>query len=165
MSDDVGAHTVSDRVRRVSLETLDDVTCEAMAVFCWDDVRPLGGVASFIDQRMEGMLSKTVASEFFAARPFEVMQWSCEGRVGNRRLFVFGLGASSDYSSRCVIDTVKRASDVMRRAGVLHLVFAVPACRNRPELEQRFVEVADAELHGAVETYLTEIHHEPAALA
>jgi hypothetical protein len=138
----------------IDLAALDDFKGEALGVFCWSDVRPLSGVAGYLDWRLCGSLSQTLVSELFRGTAGETMLLSNTGRLQTRRIFVFGLGPSQGYDGSILRDGCKRAHDVMSRAGVKQIYLAAPATRTDKTLESTFCKVVQEELGGQVEEVL-----------
>ena len=144
------------QVQRGDLTTLATLDAEALGVFCWSDVRPLAGVAAFLDWRLCGALSRTLESVFFEGRCSEVMLLCAKGRTPLSRLFVFGLGKSEEMSEMQLRHVSRQAFDIMRAAGVTKLVFAAPAVRHREDLEEAFVKAVQEELPGRIDILLVE---------
>ena len=114
------------RVRVGDLAGIDTLTAEALAVFLWSDDQPLQGVAGFLDWRLCGALSQTLVRGDFQGAPGEVMLLPTRGRLGNRRVFVFGLGARQDFELSSLPGVVRIVAEIMQRAGVRELSVGVP---------------------------------------
>ena len=128
-------------VRRGDLAGLDELEAEAVAVFCWQDVRPLRGVAGFLDWRLSGAISQAIISGAFGAKAEEVMLLPTWGRFGQKRVFAFGLGRLADFDPDSLRQTCDRAAAVIRKAGARSIAWAAPAASSRAEVESSFVEV------------------------
>jgi hypothetical protein len=142
------------QIVRGDLPTLDALEDEAVAVFCWADVRPLAGAAGFLDWRLCGALSRTLEAHFFEGRRSEVMLSPAVSRLRVRRIFAFGLGPSGEATPRNLRHACRHAFDVLTRAGVGRLVFLAPTAPRAPELEQTFLRALDEELPGRVDAVL-----------
>jgi hypothetical protein len=140
------------------LAALDELEAEAIGVFCWSDVRPLVGAAGYLDWRLSGALSRTLEKQLFDARRSEVMLLPAAGRLKVRRVFVFGLGPTSEAGGTALRHACRRAYDVMARAGVHRMVLAAPGARRRPELEQSFLSALAEELPGRIDVVLVDRH-------
>jgi hypothetical protein len=132
-------------VARGDLAGLDTLSAEAIAVFVFDDVRPLCGVAGFLDWRLCGELSDALAAELHRGDVGEVMLLPATGRIGRRRLFVFGLGPMAACGHEALRTAARRALDVMHRAGVKSAALAAPQ-NPSGDFEDAFVSAASAEL-------------------
>lgn len=126
----------------ITLPKLDGLAGDAIAVFCWSDVRPLAGVAGYIDWRVCGALSDVLLSNFFRGDAGDLLMLPARGRFGPRRIFLFGLGSRAVWDPTMMRVACQRAVDVMQRAGVHYLVFAAPADPVDPACEATFAGVA-----------------------
>ena len=133
------------------LAGLDALGAEALAVFCWSDVRPLRGVAGFLDWRLCGALSRALQSGDFAAEAGELMLLPSNGRLGRRRLFVFGLGPIAQVDSEGLRRVSRRAAEVVRRAGADKVAFAAPKGPHGSEIEETFLRVIESEFQNDAE--------------
>lgn len=122
------------------LAGLDRLEGDSLAVFLLKDVRPLRGVAGFLDWRTNGALSRLVMSGTFAGDPGEVVLAPTRGRLGMRRCFLFGLGSVADCERERMHDVAADAIRVLEQANASTLAFAAPSVPERPELETLFVQ-------------------------
>ncbi|MEZ4273212.1 MAG: M17 family peptidase N-terminal domain-containing protein [Myxococcota bacterium] len=142
--------TVSNPKRQIpyrvgDLAGLDELTEQSLALFLCSDVRPLRGVAGFIDWRLCGALSHTLESGDFTGEAGEIMLLPIAGRLGPRVAFVFGLGAIREKSASDRRDDLTTAlttiTQVAKRAGVKKLSLVAPALPEDPEFEQDFLDL------------------------
>lgn len=141
-------------VARGDLPTLDQLNNEAVAVFCFEDVRPLAGAAGFLDWRLCGALSHAIERGHFTAAPEEVALLPSFGRLRVRRVFAFGLGKLANMSMESLRGATRQAHTVMRKAGVKKLVLLAPVVRRKPDIETMFLKAVAQELPGDVELVL-----------
>ncbi len=146
---------------RGDLAGLDSLSVDTIAVFCFSDVRPLGGVAGFVDWRVCGALSRSIESGTFSGRRGEILMLPASGRFGVWRLFVFGLGTASECNRLRFREVCREAHRVLESAGaggVGGVVFAAPSahCPNAGNIEREFVLAVSAELPGKLENVLVE---------
>jgi hypothetical protein len=142
------------RVVTASLAALDELTVEAMAVFCWEGVRPLAGAAGFLDWRLCGALSRTLEGKLFEARRLETLLVPVSSRLSVRRVFVFGLGTPAEASPQGLRLVIRHAYEALTQAGVVHFAVAAPAARKQADLEAMFVSALHEELPGRIERLL-----------
>lgn len=127
-----------------NLAGLDAHTGGALALFCFSDVRPLAGVAGFVDWRLCGSLSRTIEGGFFRGERGEVMLLPARSRRSFKCYFVFGLGLRAQCTSEVYREVVGNALEVLRTAGVRSITLAAPAARRHPGVEADFAcAVAD----------------------
>ena len=135
-------------LRRGDLAGLDELDVDGVAVFVFADVRPLRGVAGYVDWRLCGELSRCIESGLFTALDGETMLLPTTGRLGRRRVFVFGLGAAARGDRAVFGMAVANAVDVMRRAGVSSMALGAPAGGHGGSAEREFVRAVAAEMPG-----------------
>lgn len=126
------------------LAGLSELEASALAVFIPSDVRPLKGVAGFVDWRIDGALSRCLLRGFFHGLEKEVLLLPVQTRSWRRRFFLFGLGHSKALGRERLHNHCEFALDVLQRAGVSSVVLAAPAGFAESNLEERFVQVASA---------------------
>ena len=124
-------------VRETDLATLDDLPGDSLALFCPEDVRPLAGVMGLVDWRVCGAISHILERETFTGERGDVVLLPVWGRMGPRRLFIFGIGSVTEASDEILRRSFENALEVLRRAGVEDLLLAAPADRDG-DLETRF---------------------------
>lgn len=127
-----------ERVIRVTLGDLDSLRPEAVGIFCFTDVRPLTGVAGFVDWRVCGALSRRLESKEFFGKAGEVLLLATTGRLGRQRLFVFGLGPYADCRRESLRQASRRAFEVMNAAGIEKIIFVAPNSPADTEVEKQF---------------------------
>lgn len=142
---------------RGDLAGLDALRPEALAVFCFSDVRPISGAAGYLDWRLCGAISQRLESGLFSAEAGETLLLPADGRLGRQRIFVFGLGRSAACDRAGMRRACREAVEVMRKAGVERPVLVAPAADRDPYLEPEFVRAVDEELRGTVEAVLVEL--------
>jgi hypothetical protein len=138
------------------LKAIDAMTAEALAVFCFADVRPLAGAAEMLDWRVGGRLSRALERGLLSGALGESALMPTAGRC-RRRVFMFGLGAVAT-ADRATFKTVCRESmETLRRAGAAGAAFVAPATRHDPEIEAEFLRAIAEELKGQVRTVLVSL--------
>lgn len=130
------------RVVSGNLDGLDNWGGDAIGLFLFSDVKPLAGVAGFVDWRACGALSRTLEGLNFEAKRGESMLLPTRMRAAFRRLFVFGLGATTDVDAGIMRNECRKAVRAMKDAGVTDIALAAPASRAKRDLEKEFVKAA-----------------------
>ncbi|OGQ90992.1 MAG: hypothetical protein A2289_00770 [Deltaproteobacteria bacterium RIFOXYA12_FULL_58_15] len=144
------------KVERGDLKWLDQRKPAAVAVFCFSDVRPLCGVAGFLDWRLCGAISRRIETGDFAGHVDEVLLLPSEGRLGRQLVFAFGLGTLADCNRQVLSRVCREAYRVMRRAGVANPMFAAPSVHGGGQMEAEFVQSVADELKGEIGGVLVE---------
>lgn len=136
---------MSRKVSRVvagNLDGLDSWGGDALGIFLFSDVRPLAGVAGFIDWRACGALSRTVEGSVFKCERGESMLLPTLMRAAFRRLFVFGLGPAAECDAGIFRNELRKASRAMKDAGVAEIALGAPASRKQKGIELEFAKAA-----------------------
>lgn len=121
--------TLRTRLLKPSLEALDSLTCEAVAVGISSDLRPLVGAAGFLDWRLCGELSRLLEKEHFAGREGEQVLLATQGRIAPVRVFLFGWGPSQGLP-KCAPQRLEWMVEVLDAADVQSVAVALPEpCR------------------------------------
>ena len=135
------------------LNAVDDMAAEAVAVFCFSDVRPLAGAAEILDWRLSGRLSRALERGLVSGALGEVTLLPVMARR-RRRVFLFGLGEVR-ATDRAVFRKVGREAMVtLTEAGALGVALVAPAARDELEVEAEFLRAVAEELKGQVLTVL-----------
>ena len=125
-----------------NLDGLDGWAGDAIGVFVFSDVKPLSGVAGYVDWRACGALSRTLEAHNFEGARGESMLLPTKMRAAFRRLFVFGLGSSTDVDAGIMRNECRKAVRAMKDAGVTDVAIAAPSSRAKRELEKEFAKAA-----------------------
>lgn len=116
------------RVRLVeaSLAALDAlVGVDVLALFVFQDDRPLTGAAGYADWRLRGRLSRELRDGFFSGAVNETLMLMTTG-LTVPGVLVFGLGKRSDWHSRTPETFVRHATQALQRAGMQAPAFGFP---------------------------------------
>lgn len=81
------------RVAAGDLKGLDALEVDALALFLFAEKRQPTQVAGYVDWRMCGRLARLLHSGRFSGREAEALLMPAQGRMGAKRIFLFGLGA------------------------------------------------------------------------
>lgn len=144
LAEDIGRSATASGplIRPVDLIGLDDLNGDALALFCWSDVRPLKGVLGLVDWRLGGSVSRAMEAGLFAGHMDETLLLPAVPRMGTKRLFIFGLGPRSGWDTAVLRQGCKRAADVLARAGTQAWRLGCPAALGDVRIEQAFVKAA-----------------------
>ena len=107
-----------------SFDALDTLSVETLALFMLSDQRPLRGAAGVVDWRLCGELSRALQGGGLTGKLGERLLMPTNGRIGARRLLVFGAGAS---------DVPLGASELGRCLAVAHKAGASDLAVELPE--------------------------------
>lgn len=117
------------RLLSPGLNTLDELTCEAIAVGCASDLLPLVGAAGFLDWRLCGEISRLIAENRFRGLEGEQILLASQGRIPPTRIFLFGWGATRSLGS-CAPQRLEWMVEVLEAADVQSVAVMLPEpCR------------------------------------
>ncbi len=132
------------------------VVDDALAVFCFSDVRPLAGTAGFVDWRLCGALSRAIETGAFSGRAGEVLLLPASGRARRWRIFAFGLGPLAACDGAGLRNVAAAAQRVLRAAGARQVVMAAPAAPGS-RVEYDFARLVGEEQNGQVRVLVEEL--------
>ena len=147
---------VSFSLKSADLSGLDELDTESIALFCWSDVRPLSGAAGFLDWRLCGALSRTLVNEQFVGDLNESMLMPINSRLSLKRVFVFGLGSSKDYSAAVVKEACTKAFTSLIQAGVKSVCVGLPSHRRHPDKSVEFHNILVSDWADSIDLVLAE---------
>jgi hypothetical protein len=113
------------RLIEPTLEAVDAIDADTLVLHMTSDVRPLAGMASYVDWRMCGHLSDLVIRGVITGAKGEVVLLPTHGRIPAGRIFVFGWGPSSSMLDGAT-DRIKASLEVLAKAKVQKMAVALP---------------------------------------
>jgi len=110
-----------------SLHALDSLSgIDSLCLWLCSDERPVRGLASFVDWRICGYLSRLLQSAHFQGEAEEALLLALEEGLPCRRVFVLGLGEKREWTAESIEQQVKKTQKKLRMAGVSSLAMATP---------------------------------------
>jgi hypothetical protein len=111
-----------------------------MALFRFAERRPLQGIASLVDWRLYGHLSRLVIDGFLSGEEGESLLMPLGNRLPHQVLLVFGLGEREGFGEAAFIEAVERMFRATRGLGLRDITVALPgriedACDNAEAME------------------------------
>ena len=116
---------------------------------CFEDERPLQGLAGYIDWRSCGMLSRLLRTGWCTGRAGESLLMPTRVGLPVERLVLIGLGPSRDISPTTAAETIGALVEVAHRLRPRSVLFAMPGLlQEREVVEAVFTGLARALAHG-----------------
>lgn len=110
-----------------SLETLDRLEgADSLCVFVAEDVRPLPGLAGYLDWRLCGALSRVLKNGWFVGARGDALLVPSDGRVAMPRVFVIGIGRAKAANEAELTEAMAAAAKVLSKAKVENVALEVP---------------------------------------
>lgn len=108
------------------LRRLDEVGSEVVVCGIWRDARPLTGLASLLDWRLAGRLSRLAKQGFLVGEVGEVLVLPARPRLPFDKLLVCGLGPRAAFGEATFRTVLARALDVLTGLSVKKAVLELP---------------------------------------
>ncbi len=108
-----------------TLQAVDQLDCEALAVGLASDVRPLAGLAGVLDWRLCGRLSQLVKQGVITGKLREQVLVPTFGLIPAKRVFLFGWGPKATLLDGAT-EKLAWMVDVLMAAKVERVAFALP---------------------------------------
>ena len=108
------------------LRRLDELSAEVVVCGIWRDERPLTGLASLLDWRLSGRLSRLAKQGFLVGEVGEVLVLPCRPRLPFDKLLVCGLGPRASFGDTTFRTVLARALDALTGLSVKKAVVELP---------------------------------------
>jgi hypothetical protein len=123
------------RPQALALSTLEQLNVDAVALFAFAEMAPVGGVGDLFDWRLDGRIAHSMQAGVFKATPGEVLWVPAPQRLKHLALFVMGLGArqaltTEGFSAQIVGACEAAAKAGRRRLGIAPFSGTAPGCED-----------------------------------
>ena len=108
------------------LRRLDEVSAEVVVCGIWRDARPLTGLASLLDWRLAGRLSRLARQGFLVGDVGEVLVLPTRPRLPFDKVLVCGLGPRAAFGEATFRTVLARALDALAGLSVKKAVVELP---------------------------------------
>lgn len=112
------------------LRRLDGLEMDVLALFHFSEKRPLSGIASLVDWRFHGYISKLIIDGFLTGDEEETLLIPANRRLSQKYLLVFGVGPRLEFGKREFTDGLQRMFQTTKNLLLNTIVVALPG---RPE--------------------------------
>lgn len=123
------------------LRRLDEVGSEVVACGVWRDERPLSALASLLDWRLSGRLSKLAKQGFLLGEVGEVLVVPVRPRLPFDKVLVAGLGPRASFSDATFTKVLERILDVLAGLSVKKAVIELPGRGDDGIVPERAAEI------------------------
>lgn len=111
----------------LGLEGLDALSgVDSLCLFVGEDERPLSGISGYVDWRLCGALSRVLLRGFFTGAEGDTLLLPTAGRLPMPRVFVVGVGRSSNPTPERVGQALHTAAAMLSRAKVQGVALELP---------------------------------------
>ncbi len=105
---------------------LDQAAPNTLALFRFAERRPLQGVASLVDWRVYGHLSRLVIEGFLSGDPAECLLMPLGRHLCQKQLLILGLGDRDAFDMRVFNDGLKKLFVTLRALGSEEVILSLP---------------------------------------
>ncbi len=99
---------------------------KVLALFRFSEMKPLSGIASLLDWRLYGHLSRLIINGFLVSEAEETLLMPLSSRLSQEYLLVFGLGTRSEFSEATYRGVMKRMYLTVREIDRENIVLSLP---------------------------------------
>ena len=97
-----------------------------LVLFRFQEMKPFLGIASLVDWRLYGHLSRCIVDGFFSADVDEALLMPLGRRLKQDNLLILGLGSTKRFGRDAFIQSIERLFDVTTRLNSKEIVLALP---------------------------------------
>jgi hypothetical protein len=108
------------------LPLIEETGAEVIACSVWSDQRPFTGLASILDWRLAGRLSRLAKQGFLTGSAGEVLLVPARPRLAFDKLIVVGLGAHAAFGRDVFSDAISTMVRTLEGLAVKHAVCELP---------------------------------------
>ncbi|MCP4198706.1 MAG: hypothetical protein GY762_16290 [Proteobacteria bacterium] len=108
------------------LARLENVSARVLVLYRFAEMKPLQGMASLVDWRLYGHLSKLVINGFLKGEGEESLLMPLGRLLPQQYLLVFGLGERAEFTKKSFFTSAKRTFETIRKLGHRDMVLTLP---------------------------------------
>jgi len=112
--------------------------------FVGSNEKPIQGPVGYLDWLLAGAISRLIERQIFHARKFEKLLFSIQGpfasRLGQRRLFLFGLGDTSVEEIEAYTEIILQTHLTLSEANVTATILMLPSSYPSPQIHSCFLD-------------------------
>ena len=143
-----------------TLRRLEAGPAESAVFFCFEELRPLGGIVSLIDWRLHGQLSRRMIDGFFAGAYLSPLLVLPGKRLPISFLMLLGLGRRETFGQAAYTAALESAFEIQRRLNIRKFALSLPGRVEdvvAPETAMDwFIQVYDRHMDTLDEIYIIE---------
>jgi hypothetical protein len=122
-----------------TLPALDALHSDLLVLGCFEDDRPMHGLGSLLDWRLNGWISRLIQRNRYVGVFGEQLLFPAGHRVGPSRVLLFGLGPQGEFDEARLSEALETIWAVLNRLRLRELAFAVPAAPRTSLPKRRFL--------------------------
>jgi hypothetical protein len=111
---------------RLTHRFLDQLWCQAVVVFLFNDASLLTGYLSRLDEKLTGTLTQLIDTNFLSGKRDELILIASQQRIKADKLLFVGLGSLQSYSFEILSAAIKRISSTLVKLELYEFGIMVP---------------------------------------
>jgi hypothetical protein len=111
---------------RLTHRRLDQLWCQAVVVFVFEDDSLLAGYLSRLNEKLAGSLTQLIDRHFLTGRHGELLLVASQERIKADKVLLVGLGPTSSFSSETLSAAVRNVSSTLERLKLYEFGIMVP---------------------------------------
>jgi len=111
---------------RLTHRFLDQLWCQAVVAFLFEDKSPLTGYLSRLDEKLTGTLTQLIDTNFLTGKRDELVLVAPQERIKADKLLFIGLGSPRSYSFAVLSSAIKKISSTLERLELYEFGIMVP---------------------------------------
>jgi len=111
---------------RLTHKFLDQLWCQAVVAFLFNDASLLTGYLSRLDEKLTGTLTQLIGKNFVSGKRDELILVASQQRIKADKLLFVGLGSPKSYSFEILSAAIKRVSSTLEKLELYEFGIMVP---------------------------------------
>jgi len=135
---------------RLTHRRLDQLWCQAVVAFVFEDDSLLAGYLSRLNEKLTGSLTQLIDRDFLTGKRGELLLVASQERIKAGKLLFVGLGPLTSFSSETLSSVMRNVSSTLERLKLHEFGIMVPWIE---EMKTEYVELIKSTIRNLVEYY------------
>jgi len=137
---------------RLTHRFLDQLWCQAVVAFLFNDASLLTGYLSRLDEKLTGILTQLIDTNFLTGKRDELILIASQERIKAEKLLFVGLGSPKNYSFDVLSAAIKKISSTLERLALYKFGIMVPWIKG---IKADYIELTKSTIRNLVDYYDT----------
>jgi len=135
---------------RLTHRFLDQLWCQAVVAFLFNDASLLTGYLSRLDEKLTGTLTQLVDTNFLTGKRDELILIASQERIKAEKLLFVSLGSPKNYSFDVLSSAIKKISSTLERLALYEFGIMVPWIKG---IKADYIELTKLTIRNLVDCY------------
>ncbi len=135
---------------RLTHRFLDQLWCQAVVAFLFNDASLLTGYLCRLDEKLTGTLTQLVDTNFLTGKRDELILIASQERIKAEKLLFVGLGSPKNYSFDVLSSAIKKISSTLERLALYEFGIMVPWIKG---IKADYIELTKLTIRNLVDCY------------